>query len=93
MVVDPSGETMVIILQQQQEQGHSLMHYSNNTMSGLGVSMIRAETGLKVPPGSVVVSWAPYYDPKSPDEYSFVAIDLLDLVFFPSVCDYADGTA
>ncbi|KAK1951979.1 hypothetical protein LY78DRAFT_687115, partial [Colletotrichum sublineola] len=70
-----------------------LIHYYNNTMSTLGVSRIRVEAELEAPAGSVVVFWAPYYDPDSPDEYLFMAIDPLDQIFYPIVCDYADGTA
>ncbi|KDN69834.1 putative conserved hypothetical protein, partial [Colletotrichum sublineola] len=70
-----------------------LIHYYNNTMSTLGVSRIRVEAELEAPVGSVVVFWAPYYDPDSPDEYLFMAIDPLDQIFYPIVCDYADGTA
>ncbi|KAK2046237.1 hypothetical protein LZ31DRAFT_593416 [Colletotrichum somersetense] len=69
------------------------MHYYNNTMSTLGVSRVCFEAELEAPAGSVVVFWAPYYDPESPDEYLFVAIDLLDQIFYPIVCDYEDGTA
>ncbi|KAI3530231.1 hypothetical protein CSPX01_14965 [Colletotrichum filicis] len=68
-----------------------LMHYYDNTMTKLGVSRLRVEPELEGPTGSVVVAWAPYYDGPGSEEYYFVAIDPLDEIFYPVVCDYVDG--
>ncbi|KXH64154.1 hypothetical protein CSAL01_08073 [Colletotrichum salicis] len=68
-----------------------LMHYCGNTMTKLGVSRLRVEPELEGPTDSVVVAWAPYYDGPGSEEYYFVAIDPLDEIFYPMVCDYVDG--
>ncbi|KAK1986906.1 hypothetical protein LZ30DRAFT_778026 [Colletotrichum cereale] len=59
----------------------------------LSASRFHVEAELEAPAGSFVVFWAPYYDPKSPDEHDHLAIDPLDQVYYPIVCDYADGAA
>ncbi|KAL2881570.1 hypothetical protein SGCOL_003137 [Colletotrichum sp. CLE4] len=68
-----------------------LMHYYGNTMTKLGVSRLRVEPELEGPTDSVVVAWAPYYDGPGSEEYYFVAIDPLDEIFYPVVCDYVEG--
>nr|XP_036586224.1 uncharacterized protein CTRU02_03609 [Colletotrichum truncatum]KAF6796631.1 hypothetical protein CTRU02_03609 [Colletotrichum truncatum] len=70
-----------------------LMHYYSNTMSKLGVSRVRVEAELDAPVGSVLVAWAPYYDPPGSNEYFYVAIDPADEIYYPIACDYSDGTA
>lgn len=68
-----------------------IMHYYNNSMAATGVSRLRLEDETDIPGGGVVVAFAPYFPNPDSDDYFHVAIDPNDNIFYPIVCEYADG--
>ncbi|KAF5010812.1 hypothetical protein FDECE_3055 [Fusarium decemcellulare] len=69
-----------------------IMHYYNNTMSAVGVSRLRLEDETDIPSTAVVVAFVPYFEDENKDDYVYLAVDPNDGVFYPVVCDYADGS-
>lgn len=73
------------------DEARRFMHYYSNTMSKAGISRLRVSRSSRVPQRSVAVALIPVQDPGSPSYY--VAVNRKREVFYPVVCDYADGSA
>ena len=73
-------------------------YYYSNTIDAVGVSRLRIAHKDDVPAGGIVAAFE-FDDDDGGDESSsdndnngyFVAFDLADNLFFPVVCQYADG--